>query len=70
MLAALFCSENFPLIDEPTDSLDIVGRRRLAEYLKTKRGYIVASHDRAFLSACTVHTLRLSVGEAGLMCGN
>lgn len=70
MLAALFCSENFPLIDEPTDSLDIVGRRRLAEYLKTKRGYIVASHDRAFLNACTDHTLHLSDGKAELICGN
>ena len=52
MLAALFCLDGFPLIDEPTDSLDLAGRRRLAAYLKGKRGYIVASHDRAFLNAC------------------
>lgn len=70
MLAALFCSGGFPLIDEPTDSLDLAGRRRLAAYLKGKRGYIVASHDRAFLNACTDHTLFLSNGKAEVICGN
>lgn len=70
MLAALFCSSAFPLIDEPTDSLDMAGRRRLAEYLKTKRGYIVASHDRAFLNACTDHTLFLSDEGAQIVGGN
>ena len=38
MLAVLFCTDGFPLIDEPTDSLDMRGRERLAEYLKGKRG--------------------------------
>lgn len=70
MLAALFCSGAFPLIDEPTDSLDLSGRRRLAGYLKAKRGYIVASHDRAFLNACTDHTLFLSDGVAEITDGN
>lgn len=70
MLAALFCSDGFPLIDEPTDSLDLAGRRRLAAYLKGKRGYIVASHDRAFLNACTDHTLFLSKGKAEVICGS
>lgn len=70
MLAALFCSGGFPLIDEPTDSLDLAGRRRLAAYLKDKRGYIVASHDRAFLNACTDHTLFLLNGKAEVICGN
>lgn len=70
MLAALFCMEAFPLIDEPTDSLDLAGRRRLAEYLKGKGGYIVASHDRAFLNDCTDHTVFLSGGGAQVVGGN
>lgn len=70
MLAALFCLDGFPLIDEPTDSLDLAGRRRLAAYLKGKRGYIIASHDRAFLNACTDHTLFLSKGKAEVICGS
>ena len=70
MLAVLFCTDGFPLIDEPTDSLDMRGRERLAEYLKGKRGYIVASHDRAFLDRCTDHTLALSDGGAEVVAGS
>ena len=70
MLAVLFCTDGFPLIDEPTDSLDMRGRERLAEYLKGKRGYIVASHDRAFLDRCTDHTLALSGGGAEVVAGS
>lgn len=69
MLAALFCLDGFPLIDEPTDSLDMRGRERLAEYLRGKRGYIVASHDRAFLDGCTDHTLSLAGGVAEIVAG-
>ena len=64
MLAVLFCTDGFPLIDEPTDSLDMRGRERLAEYLKGKQGYIVASHDRVFLDRCTDHTLALTESGA------
>lgn len=70
MLALLFCTDGFPLIDEPTDSLDMRGRERLAEYLRGKQGYIVASHDRAFLDRCTDHTLALSGGGAEVVAGS
>ena len=70
MLAVLFCTDGLPLIDEPTDSLDMRGRERLAEYLRGKRGYIVASHDRAFLDRCTDHTLALSDGGAEVVAGS
>lgn len=70
MLALLFCADGFPLIDEPTDSLDMRGRERLAEYLRGKQGYIVASHDRAFLDRCTDHTLALSGGGAEVVAGS
>lgn len=58
-LAALFACEGFALIDEPTDHLDIEGRARLSEYLSGKEGFIVVSHDRAFLDGCCDHILAL-----------
>lgn len=56
-LAAVFSKEAFPLIDEPTDHLDLNGRKRLAEYLNRKSGFIVVSHDRDFLDGCCNHIL-------------
>ncbi|MBQ1986232.1 MAG: ABC-F family ATP-binding cassette domain-containing protein, partial [Clostridia bacterium] len=48
LLAILFIRENsFLLIDEPTNHLDVAARDTLAKYLKTKRGFILVSHDRA-----------------------
>ncbi|NLL73116.1 MAG: ABC-F family ATP-binding cassette domain-containing protein, partial [Clostridiales bacterium] len=53
MLAALFLKKNnFLLIDEPTNHLDMEGRAVLADYLQTKKGFILVSHDRVFLDKC------------------
>lgn len=61
MLAGLFLRHNnFLLIDEPTNHLDIEGRKHLADYLKRKKGFILISHDRAFLDACTNYTLSIN----------
>ena len=61
LLAALFAREHaFLLIDEPTNHLDEAGRSRLADYLQTKRGFILVSHDRAFLDRCCDHVLALN----------
>lgn len=61
LLAALFLREgHFLLIDEPTNHLDTEARQTLAEYLARKRGFILVSHDRAFLDACTDHTLSIN----------
>jgi len=50
LLAALFLKENnFLLIDEPTNHLDAQAREAVARYLQRKKGFIVISHDRAFL---------------------
>lgn len=58
MLANLFASDGiYPLIDEPTNHLDRQGREAVAEYLSSKDGFILISHDRAFLDQCTDHTL-------------
>ena len=65
LLAALFLRENrFLLIDEPTDHLDMAGRETVARYLDGKRGFILVSHDRAFLDGCVDHVL--SINKAGI----
>lgn len=61
LLAALFSRENaFLLIDEPTNHLDEQARETVAEYLRSKRGFILVSHDRAFLDACVDHILAIN----------
>ncbi|MCL1787544.1 MAG: ATP-binding cassette domain-containing protein, partial [Defluviitaleaceae bacterium] len=61
LLAALFLSENsFLLIDEPTNHLDIAGRRIVSDYLNSKQGFILVSHDRAFLDGCVNHVLSIN----------
>ena len=61
LLAGLFLKENrFLLIDEPTNHLDMEARRLVAKYLNGKAGYILVSHDRAFLDECTDHTLSIN----------
>ena len=65
LLAALFLRENsFPLIDEPTNHLDMSGRETVARYLDGKSGFILVSHDRAFLDECVDHVL--SINKAGI----
>ena len=61
LLALLFLREDsFPLIDEPTNHLDRHGRDMLSAYLKKKRGFILVSHDRAFLDGCVDHILSIN----------
>ena len=60
LLAALFAKENrFLLIDEPTNHLDQPARRLVGDYLAGKQGFILVSHDRAFLDGCVDHILAL-----------
>lgn len=68
LLAALFLGENrFLLIDEPTNHLDLEGRAALSRYLRKKQGYILVSHDRAFLDGCVDHIL--SINKANIEVG-
>ncbi|MBQ7866000.1 MAG: ABC-F family ATP-binding cassette domain-containing protein, partial [Clostridia bacterium] len=56
LLAALFSREDvYPLIDEPTNHLDAHGRELVADYLRRKDGFLLVSHDRAFLNRCIDH---------------
>lgn len=61
LLSILFIRENsFLLIDEPTNHLDIEARGTLAQYLKSKKGFILVSHDRAFLDEVIDHVLSIN----------
>lgn len=71
MLAALFLKKNnFLLIDEPTNHLDMEGREALARYLQSKKGFILVSHDRAFLDQCIDHVLSINRADIEVMKGN
>lgn len=70
-LAVLFIRDNrFLLIDEPTNHLDLHGRELVARYLSGKKGFILVSHDRAFLDACTDHTLSINKTDIQVTRGN
>lgn len=71
MLGALFLKKNnFLLIDEPTNHLDMEGREVLARYLQTKKGFILVSHDRAFLDQCVDHILSINRATIEVVKGN
>ena len=71
MLAVLFSSENdFLLIDEPTNHLDMQSRQCVKEYLAAKKGFILVSHDRDLLDACTDHILVLNRESIVVQTGN
>ena len=77
LLAALFTREDgrspagtYPLIDEPTNHLDAHGRALVADYLRRKDGYLLVSHDRAFLNRCIDHVLSLNRSDVWVMQGN
>jgi lincosamide and streptogramin A transport system ATP-binding/permease protein len=61
LLAVLFLKEDaFLLIDEPTNHLDSEARQAVSRYLKSKKGFILVSHDRAFLDNCINHILAIN----------
>jgi len=71
LLAALFLNENNSLlIDEPTNHLDIHGRETVSNYLNSKKGYILVSHDRAFLDGCVDHILSINRANIEIQRGN
>lgn len=71
MIASLFLKKNaFLLIDEPTNHLDQEGRAQLASYLQSKKGFILVSHDRAFLDQCIDHVLSINKTSIEVQKGN
>ncbi|NEW08578.1 Lsa family ABC-F type ribosomal protection protein [Paenibacillus sp. SYP-B3998] len=71
LLATLFIKENsFLLIDEPTNHLDMNARKLVSDYLKSKSGFILVSHDRAFLDNCVDHILSINKTNIEIQKGN
>ena len=71
LLAALFCrSGHFLLIDEPTNHLDMEARAVVSRYLSGKQGFILVSHDRAFLDGCVDHILSINRASIEVQKGN
>ncbi len=71
LLAVLFSGDNeFLLIDEPTNHLDAGAREKVKEYLAEKKGFILVSHDRDLLDACTDHVLVLNRRTIEVQSGN
>ena len=70
-LAALFQQpERYLLIDEPTDHLDLAGRAAVSRYLRRQKGFLLVSHDRAFLDGCVDHILSLNRQTIDVQQGN
>lgn len=71
LLAALFLKEDrFLLIDEPTNHLDMHARKLVSDYLKSKSGFILVSHDRSFLDNCVDHILSINKTNIEIQKGN
>lgn len=71
MLAALFLRKNrFLLIDEPTNHLDMAGRQTVSQYLAGKSGFLLVSHDRAFLDTAVDHIMVLQKNSVVIQRGN
>ena len=71
MLAVLFADENeFLLIDEPTNHLDTSAREIVKEYLASKKGFILVSHDRDLLDRVCDHVLVLNRSTIEVQTGN
>lgn len=71
LLCGLFLRENcFLLMDEPTNHLDMEARETVARYLSGKCGFILVSHDRAFLDKCVDHVLSINKENIEIQSGN
>ena len=66
LIIALFLKQNtFIALDEPTNHLDIHGKEELGNYLRRKRGFILVSHDQAFVDHVADHILSINkIGRA------
>jgi len=71
MLSVLFAAENeFLLIDEPTNHLDREARTIVKDFLSSKKGFILVSHDRDLLDGVCDHILALNRSTIEVQSGN
>ena len=68
---ALFGNPDNPLLDEPTNDLDLETVAWLEDYLsKFENTVLVVSHDRHFLDSVCTHTLDIDYNKVQLFAGN
>lgn len=71
MLLTLFLRKRtFVLLDEPTNHLDEEGKEAVVHYLQKKKGFIVVSHDRAFLDQVIDHVMSINKNDITIEKGN
>jgi len=71
LILALFLRKDaFVLLDEPTNHLDKGKKQHLKEYLKKKKGFIIASHDTEFLNEVCDHILAINKADISIEQGN
>lgn len=71
MLAVLFSGENeFLIIDESTNHLDVQTRQTVKHYLMSKKGFMLISHDRDFMDGIIDHVLVLNRKTIEVQNGN
>src|SRR5690606_2178131 len=54
----------------PTNHLDMAARQSVSDYLRSKQGFILVSHDRAFLDNCVDHILSINRTDIVVQKGN
>ena len=69
MIMLFLKSHTFILLDEPTNHLDAEGIQLLAQYLKTKQGFLIVSHHRDFLDECIDHVIAIEKEQLTVMQG-
>jgi len=71
LILALFLRKDaFVLLDEPTNHLDKGKKEHLKEYLKKKKGFIIASHDTAFLDEVCDHIMAINKSDISMEQGS
>jgi len=70
ILSLFLVEEEYPLIDEPTNHIDMQGRQLIAKYLAEKEGFLLVSHDRYFLDLCTDHIISINKSDIKINKGN
>ena len=70
LACALAHDPDLLILDEPTNHLDLPGRELVSRYLSRKRGFLLVSHDRAFLDGCVDHILSINRADIQVCRGN
>lgn len=71
MITAMFLrKDSYPLIDEPANHLDIEGMDILSEYLESKTGFLLVSHDRYLLDTAVENIISINKNDVRQSKGN